>query len=784
MLYPSNSLEGIPIHIGVQLQEKGINTMKILSKTTAVKLSMLDIKAEDIQLIKEVMKKKGGSLKYDFLVDEIGFSLTDAVIWNKKGVYTLTDFTRLTETQILYYFPKPEILNKIKSKLTEKGLSLKHDPLTNELGIPAKFTIKLNKHGIYSIQDILNKTATELSSDLTIPAKNKKSIIRQITEVLKRRGLSLKPDPLTDRMGIPLSIAIHLYKQGIRTIEDITSSTAVKLYTNGINSKDIEKIKAALQEMGFSLKPDPLADIMALSVVEVAMLNNKLNLYTIEDMTRFTQREIHSALVIQRKGITISSIIKKIEGVLQNRGLSLKQDPLIDVVGIPVQIVNQLNEKNIYTIEELTALKATELSYLYNIKNTDIYTIMDAVQKKGFSLKPDPLVDIVGLSILHTQRLNEQGLNTIEDLSQKKAVKLWSYLSKNNKREDSIQDRVKSIEKIKSALQKGGLSLKPDPLLDIAGISINYVAKLNEIGIQNIKDMEKAIEKEKTLSLHSKEDSNAAADFLIKNAEIKKYPLASIIGIQLAKYLSVIGVREIDDLHRVTRRELEEYLTLTLGSNNQTNKNKVITKIEKIIKRRGQHLARDILIDQVGLTRSEVKSLEIGNDIRAIEDFAKIQEKKLFSTILAGQPEKISNIKAAMQEKNIHFIPDPLIDLLNFTPQYAQLLAIRGIHTIDDLLSKTEVDLMITRLPGGYQDVQQIKQKLHKHGLTLSPHPFIEKLGLSIWDAKTLVEEFDAHTVRDIQNIPNNMLIRFLSIDGVKKSQSSNLTSKQSSINQ
>ena len=763
-----NNLEDIPIHIGIQLQEKGIYTMKALSKTTVAKLNILGIKAEDIQLIIEVMEKKGATLQYDFLVDEIGFSIADATIWNNQGVYNLTDFTRLTETQILHYFPKPKVLNKIKSKLTEKGLSLKHDPLRQELGISTPIIIRLNKHGIRSIQDISNKTATELSSELIIPAKTKTDFINEIKEALNKVGHSLKTDPLIDIMGIPLYIAIHLYKKGVRTIEDVTSSTAVQLYTKGVSNKDIERIKAALQERGFSLKSDPLVDIIGLSVVEVATLNHKLNLYTIEDMTQFTQREVRSAL----NGVTVNSIIQKIESALQKRGLSLKSDPLIDGLGIPVQIVNQLNKINIYTIEELTALKATELFHLYGIKIMDIDTIRNALQKKMFSLKPDPLVDIIGLSLLHTQRLNEHGLNTIESLSQKKAVELWNYLSKHKQRENSIQDKIRSIEKIKRALQEKGLSLKPDPLWDRAGISIDYVAKLNEIGIYTIQDMEKAIEKEQTLSLNSKEDSNAAADFLIKNDGIQKYPLAGIIGIQLAKYLSTIGINDINDLQRMSRRELKDHVTL--GPNTQANKNKMIIEIEKILNRRGQHLAQDILIDQIGLTKSEAKSLEIGKGIHTIEDFAKIQEKELFSTVLAEQPEKISNIKAVMQENNIHFKPDPLVDLLNFPPRYAQLLAVRGIHTIEDLLSKTEVDLMIIRLPGGYQDVQKMKQELHKHGLKLSPHPLIEELGLSIWDAKTLVEEFDIHTVQDIQIIPNNLLIRFLSADGVKKSQSRN----------
>ena len=239
-----------------------------------------------------------------------------------------------------------------------------------------------------------------------------------------------------DDLGLSIKKANDLSKAGIYTIEDLTTKTERELFnTAGISSESFVQIRRALVKRGLSLKSDLLVDNWGLTFSAVNELN-RAGIHTIEDLTTKTAREL------SKLGIS-SQNLDKIKTAVGYRELSLTPDPdpLVDNLGLSVQIANNLDRAGIHTIEDLTKKTARELSKL-GISSQNLDEIKTVLGYRDLSLTPDPLVDDLGLSIWAAnviakgnvfdlglssqtvQILNKAGIHTVEDLVRKTITEL------------------------------------------------------------------------------------------------------------------------------------------------------------------------------------------------------------------------------------------------------------------------------------------------------------------------------------------------------------------------
>ena len=347
-----------PLRLYRVLKGHGINTLEDLSQRTESELRGMDrIGDTSIQYIKDGLRAAGLSLASEPLypprqghipqTDPLNFlnesphSLHIYLALKRHGINTLEDLSHRTESELLRMDRiGPITIQYIKDGLKAAGLSLAHDPLypsrqghipqtdplysSRQRHIPQEdplsflnessphslhIYLALKRHGIHTLEDLSQRTESELSRmDRIGPIT-----IQYIKDGLKAAGLSLVPSPSPILQQLPitqqpietLTLANRLVEllkgHDIKTVEDIIQYTEAELRNLiqpiGYVNMRISSIKSGLEKKGLELKHDPSAEIvpsissLGLSDIIYDVLNSR-KIQTIKDLTSRTEDQL------------------------------------------------------------------------------------------------------------------------------------------------------------------------------------------------------------------------------------------------------------------------------------------------------------------------------------------------------------------------------------------------------------------------------------------------------------------------------------------------------------
>ena len=428
------------------LKEHGINTLEDLSHRTESELLRMDrIGPITIQYIKDGLKAAGLSLAHDPLypsrqgqipkedplnfLNEFPHSSHIYLALKRHDIHTLEDLSHRTESELLRMDRiGPITIQYIKEGLKAAGLSLaressprsltqnrritipQEDPLNflNESPHGSHIYLALKKHGIHKLEDLSQKTESELRR---MDDRIGDTSIQYIKDGLKAAGLSLAHDPLypsrqghipqtdplySSRQGqIPqedplsflneshysLRIYLALKRHGIHTLEDLSQMTESELRgMDHIGDTSIEYIKGGLIAAGLSLAPSPSPILQQLPItqqpIETLTLANRLvellkghDIKTVEDIIQYTEAELRN--LIQPIVGYVDLRILSIKSALEKKGLELKHDPSAEIVpisslGLSDIIYDVLNSRKIQTIKDLTSRTEDQLREIFH----------------------------------------------------------------------------------------------------------------------------------------------------------------------------------------------------------------------------------------------------------------------------------------------------------------------------------------------------------------------------------------------------------------------------------
>ena len=247
--------------------------------------------------------------------------------------------------------------------------------------------------------------------------------------------------------------------------------------------------------------------------------------------------------------------------------------------------------------------------------------IKDYLSSRGLSLARDFLVEDVGLAYGKADDLGKAGIYTEADLLQ---IKEWELLNIHG-----IGKRT--VAMIKIALKDRGKSLARDFLVEDVDLSVKQSGAFGEAGVRTPGDLFQWTERK-------------LSDFLVGTMEqkdvitkIKRYLssrgwslahdfLVDAVGLsfQAAGILNIRKIYNEADLFQLTERELESMRNTRRGR----IKRKEIDRIKDYLSARGQSLARDFLVEDVGLS---VDAANIFNrqGVRTVEDLFEKTEYEL-----------------------------------------------------------------------------------------------------------------------------------------------------------
>ena len=214
------------------------------------------------------------------------------------------------------------------------------------LNLPSHVTNLLKDSEVTTPEDLTKMTEGDL---LRIPGIGKINT-RQIKAVLAERGLSLKSDVTIKSLKLSSYVINQLNKAKIKFIKDLTTLTEQDvLNILGLAKQDLDQIKAALAEIGLSLKPDDTIKSLGLP----SYITNQLEINGIkfiEDLTTLTEQDVLNIPGLAKQDLD------QIKAALAEIGLSLKSDDTIGNLGLPSYITNQLEVNGIKFIKDLTTL--------------------------------------------------------------------------------------------------------------------------------------------------------------------------------------------------------------------------------------------------------------------------------------------------------------------------------------------------------------------------------------------------------------------------------------------
>ena len=606
-----------------QLQIRKITTIEDLTKMTEEDLSRIPgIGKKAINQIKAILAQKGLSLKKEKRLEiESGDLLTHVInLLDLNNITTPEDLTKMTEGDLSRILGiSKRATRQIKAILAQKGLSLKPDVTIKSLGLSSYITKLLKANGIIFLEDLTKMTEQEL---LDLPDFIKQDL-DPIKDAMAEKGVSCRaPDNLAQWLGFSLkdlqkeersedtidsliflsSYIINLLKiVGLKFVEDLISLTERNLKeTPELNEPHIiNQIKAALAEIGLSLKKEEGSEIEGLGLspnVINKLKNSKIT--SVEDLKKMRKEDL-----LHIPGF-IESDLSQVEVALTERGLSLKSDVTIKSLKLSYYVINQLNKAKIKFIKDLTSLTEQDVLNILGLAKQDLDQIVAALAEIGLSLKPDDTIGSLGLPSYITNQLEVNGIKFIEDLTTltEQEVLNITGLAK--------QD----LNPIKAALAEIGLSLKLDDTIKSLGLPSYITNQLNKAKIKFIKDLT-TLTKQDVLNIPglAKQDLDPIEAALAERGLSLK-PDDTIGSLGLPSYimdqLEFNGIKFIEDLTTLTEQDV---LNIT-GLAKQD-----LDQIKAALAEIGLSLKPDDTIGSLGLPSYITNQLEV-NGIKFIED--------------------------------------------------------------------------------------------------------------------------------------------------------------------
>ena len=296
-----------------------------------------------------------------------------------------------------------------------------------------------------------------------------------------------------------------------------------------------------------------------------------------------------------------------------------------DSLSVPVK--KALREAGIRTIEDLRKFSRRELTIVLpggeSMRQITAKKIEAYLSDKGESLARDFLVEDVGLSVRAANELNRAGVRTEEDLlkwTERDLLALWGV------------SRV-ATGKIEFYLSHRGESVTRDFLIKDVGLRIETVRALRAAGVHTAEDLRQLSEQELRNILPKVVGGKTGAikkikiylshrgEFLAPGLVIEDIGLRP----HYVKALKEAGIRTIEDLRKFSRRELTIILPGGEAIRDITAK-----KIEVYFSDRGESLARDFLVEDVGLSVRAANELNRAG-VRTEEDLLKWTERDLLA---------------------------------------------------------------------------------------------------------------------------------------------------------
>ena len=250
-----------------------------------------------------------------------------------------------------------------------------------------------------------------------------------------------------------------------------------------------------------------------------------------------------------------------------------------------------------------------------------INIIKDYLSSRGLSLARDFLVEDVGLTYGKADALGKAGIYTEADLLQ---IKEWELLN--------IHGMGKrTVVMIKIALKDRGKSLARDFLVEDVDLSVKQSGAFGEAGVRTPGDLFQWTERKLSVFLVGTMEQKDVITKIKRYLSSRGWSLAhdflvDAVGLsfQAAGILNIRKIYNEADLFQLTERELESMRNTRRGR----IKRKEIDGIKDYLSARGQSLARDFLVEDVGLS-VDVANIFNRKGVRTVEDLSEKTEYEL-----------------------------------------------------------------------------------------------------------------------------------------------------------
>ena len=499
------------------------------------------------------------------------------------------------------------------------------------------------------------------------------------------------------------------------------SASAVKVL-NKIGIHDVEGLrKLDIEDLG------ELSERQLWYIVEygIWVILNKIGIHTEADLLQLSGRALKNLVrdkVAYRLG---DKVIRRTKRYLSSRGQSLAHDFLMDDMGFRSSTANIINEHGIYGAEGFRKLTERELIRIMERRRVVVEKIKDYLSSRGESLTRDFLVDDIGFSTQTANVFSDFGIRTEADFLQLTKNDVWVILQ----RKPTVADQ--NMEKVENYLASKGQSLARDFLVSDVGLSVEAARALNKSGIRTVEDLHVLSERELRIIL-SLESSivkrrvvKTVKAFLFDRKEsLARDFLVADVGLsaKAANTLNRAGIRTSEDLLKWTENGLWGLYNIDKGS---------IEKIKDYLFFRGEFLAQDLVIEDIGLSiglRPKFVEAFKKAKIHTIEDLRKVSRRELIfilpgkRTIRRATAQKIEDYLFFRGESLAH---DFLMDDIGLFARAADTLNRAGIRTSEDLLRWTEYGLL-----GLYffdkNDIERVKAYFSERGQSLKQGVLIE----------------------------------------------------------
>ena len=404
-----------------------------------------------------------------------------------------------------------------------------------------------------------------------------------------------------------------------------------------------------------------------------------------------------------------------------------------------------LTNAGIKSLETLTARTAVELRRL-GFEEDSLDEIKAVLQDKGLSLLWPISVESLALSSHLKKRLFRAGIQTIEELTAKT--------------EENLKDsgfKEKALKKIKAALSARDLSFASFSVdftrVESLNISLRLKKSLSREGIETIKELTAKTEEDlKDSGFREKALKKIKAALSVRGLSLTPVSV-DFTGVEslntsphLRNKLSKVGIETIEELTEKTEEGLK---SLGFGE-------RALRLIRAALSGRGLSLSVDFSrlesLDISGHLRKELYRV----DIKTVEELAAKTEEDLVE--LGFSRHFLNQIKAALSARGLNLFLVPLdsmgVESLNISPHLRNKLFKAGIETIEELIAKTEEELV--ELGFKRHSLNQIKAALSARGLNLSDkaitksEPQLESLGISGYLRNKLYKAADIQTVEEL----------------------------------